>query len=1434
MTQPRKHQIKSVNTRFATFNLNATPGTYSTSISTGSINPFLITDTPGGAQVDCQATVLGTVSEPFAIVAGDSINVNRDGVGSVLVTFTALDIGASKVAARINAALSNTAVNEGGKLRLSSVGVGSSATIVLSDGVAGTLAKLGLTAGTFTGTNESTRGVLTRTVDNLGGYVKLRGQDGKDILADNPFTRQNGPVGLDVTKIPELFGGMPVHGRIGFDGTNYQLGYYVRVPAHASVITGDSRFDLLDATDNFQIVVDGTYTISNIDFPSPPYSVTQVVDRINKIYGETVAGGGSDGRAMIVGTVSQPFNLSGSMTMRVDGGSPTTFPITISNATAAQVSALIQAAVPGITCDTVTTSGKIFVRIRSNNTDGRTSSLEISVTSASNPSLQELGIAPGLYRGHYIADLYGTQSIKISSPQRGSSSSLVISGTAQTLTRMGLAAATHSGSDSATIEPVQFPTPTWAPGGVVPISCLIPESLEFGEIPPGSEATLLEGMDNASGANQNLPGQEFFGASIENKYRGVRDAGKPVILGPDGLVDPGVLRKVTDPIVNTLKKMIDGDPTSSTVNGVVANAIVGTGSLGNPIATSNTMTFDVDPTGAYLGAFRSINVRFTRDGASVTPFQLSAFGVNAYGASYGLSFPLSGTVLAAGTGSLLLSDANIVTGLASESNRMLSLSGSANGDQFLRVNEVLAKSSIYGSASLLRKVNSIFTVTVGDGTLSFGDFSGPTAIQQALAFHTSNNVSASVVRIQIKEGNYTVSTGNPISLPNKTVILEGLSPMSSVGALITRSDSTTSFVSTSAGSTRLALKNVTMSSGGGAYGIISFDGLELTVEDCKFTGIRTLAKNCDATVRRTRYSHVGTSDGAFFHQYFDSTANLNRVALFEEVTMDPVPDRPNYMLEAANSLTDVINLDITFRNCAMTTGAATTSAGNLFRDNGVLGLIPGTNNPQVTGTGVRINKLRYENCKVRSSFGATASVLMHVTTKANGDNTSATNARIPITRVEIVGGSWLAFRNSTAINPFTLLGVSDQSYASPAHDETGGIFIRDVEFGFSFNGGSSGVSHGSATSDIANEFGGTTVPANAQWGAFVFGGRIIDMDGVKYIGGSQASDSPDMVFRWDRCSLRNFQFDRYTSGGPGAIPTSRVRFRPYSTSSEALTVQNWRFSGSNFAIVNAVGASFLLPEPNSSGRSQATASFMRFSGVTIQGFGAQVGSAIKLEGDLISGSLYTGSPNHYKNVTIEKFDATQFYLAVQYTSSTEGNFISNVKVVDCNIGSCSGAGIWFSATPTTSTPWDWLVIDRNTVRDCTISGIVATSEVWEQGSTNAAVIIVNNTCQLNGGSNIARQITTGCLGGTGPINQDPHGVITGNFCGLGSGLIQCFQTDGSGNAQALPSNSTISTVPIRGLETSYNTTTVPATMVHRNYTDGSSIIQNDANLDNTP
>lgn len=1438
MTMPRKEQIKSVNTRFASFTLDVIPGTLSTAITTGTLNPFVITDVPGGSQESAQATVLGTVSEPFTIVPGDSINVNRDGAGSVLVTFLAQDTTASKVAARINAALATTALNESGRVRISSTGFGATATVVLSDGVAGTLTKLGLTAGTFTGVDAAVRGVVTRTRDNLGGYVKMKGQDGKSFVADNPSIRPYETSGGVTSYVAELPNGAPVHGRLSFDGTNYQLKSFASVPSHAQTITGDSRFDLLDGTDNFSITVDGgVWVVNNITFPSPPYTVSQVADRINERYA-AVAEGVDGGRATIVGTISQPFTFNGTLSFRVDGGGLVNVPINVTSATAAAVAAIIQAGVAGTTCDTITSGSSIFLRIRSNNLNGRTSSIDIRPTGAQNQFvLDKLGISAGLYRGRYIAELYGTQAIRLVSPQRGSLSSLFLSGVAQTLTRMGLVGGTYNGSNRSTEEPVGFPNPTWTPGGVAQVTCLIPESLEFGEVPSASEAFVLEGLDTSDGANQNTPSSIFLSANAQQRYRGLSEAGKPVILGPDGLVDPSVMRLGTDPIFNVLKRVVEGDPQGGTVTGLITNSIAGTGAAGSPVAASPDMVIDLDPSNAQAANPRQLSVRFGRDVAPVIPF---IFGNNPLvpngpNVPYTIRMSLTGSAIYQTAGSIMFTDANVVTALTAEGNspRIVPLSGSANGDGFIRVNDVLARPGVYAAASLLRKVNAAWTVTVGDGTLSFGDFSGTNAIQQAVAFFNTNGGAFSSLTIHVKQGFYEVNAGNGTIVGpsgNRPMHIEGLTDPGGT-ANIAKTDNTT--VLSVAGP--LVIKNLSFSQSNGSYGILNANSsLELNRVSC--TGIRIICGSSFKLIQCNIQSS-GTADGPLLTNIFAASGTV-AASLVRDTKMNTATDFPIFRVESRDVIPGIANVEYLWDNCELTVGQSTITTGNLTGNAGVLDLLPNSTNPGPggTATGIKIRKISYENCKVRGVFSATASPLLHVTTKTNADNTAGTLGRIHITKFEINGGSWLAFRANSSINPFTLVGIGEDDFLNPPNEEVGGIVLRDVVFGFSYNGSLVGITQGAATNDIANEFGGSTVPAVNHWGAFVFGARIIDANGVQYVGGSQGSDSGDMVFRWDRANLRNFAFSRYTAAGGGASPNQRVRFRPYSPLSVSLDVDNWSFTGTGSSILGLSTHGFLFPEPNSLARSQAAGTQMTFNNLQIQSFGS-TGCAVFLDGDLTSGALYTSSPNHYRNIVFSNCKISSLDHGFRYISSTNGNFMSNVRFLNNYISDMDGEGISIQAASTTQTQWDTITCIGNTIRDCDSIGIYIVADVWVTGTPPASVIIVNNTLQNNSGSESGLQIKTGFLGLNAVTLQNPHGVIHGNICGLvtgsAEGYIQCFRSDGAGAITAL-ANAVPSVTFVRGLETHYDATVSAALTNFRIFNDNSACLHNAARLDNSP
>ncbi len=1451
MTQPRKEQIKSVDVHHASFPTVLAAGAATQTIAPASINPALVTQTPNGAAVPTPATVLGTTTELFPIIAGDSIFVTHDGSGPFTVTFTTFDTTAAKIAARINAATANTATNENGKVRVSTHGTGSAAVLVLADNVPGTLAKLGLAAGTYLG-SDLQRGVITQTPGLLGGYVAIRGTDGRKVMADNLSNRlifTNGPT----RRLPDLPAGMPVHGRIKFDGSNYNLNYFVKIPARPSVITGDSRFDLLDNTDSLNVIID-TVTNITVTFPSPVYTPAGVADRINGTYAASVTGGGG-GNVVVTGTNCGPYTLNGTINIAVDGGAAVPVALSTTNASVASVAATIQAAVAGITC--VSASGQYgnSIQLRSNNNVGRTSSLNITpVGAAGQAVLDKLGITAGLYRGIFIAELYGTQSVRISSPQRGSIASVQIAGSGQTLGRMGLTAATTAGSDAEADEPVNFPTPNFTSGGNVNVNLLIPEALEFGEVPSDTDRSMIETADTVAGFNFGPQLAEYTETAPLQRYRGFRDVGKPVIIGPDGLVDPSVLRAATDPIFSTFSKMLEGDAHTANVTGLISAAWVGPGGLGNTILPVQDMFIDVDPSNGEFG-FRSVSVRFERDVAPAIGFRFgNQVGAGSPNVVYTIELPQASSALHNSAGPLWFTDPNVITALIAEVGPQvlpLTSSTSGHGDTFLRLIEQIATPTRYSGGTIVRSLNARWTITVGDGVKSFGDFSGNNAIQQAISYFNANASALTSCRILVKEGDYqTGITPGAIHIPSpgatsRRFTIEGISRLGpyagtvnapfSDGATITMVDTGFAAVEVNSGAV-LNLKNLRFKKDSGASGLMSYDSTNFAeIEDCHFINFGIFFTSpFSYRIARTRFDNGTITDRPTLLLAFQGGSGLLGPYVHDDVDIIGGQDLPIMRVQAIAVPAPSNQIDIIWNRCNLTCGAATTNAGNLTGNPGVLDLAPGG-----LVNGVKIRRIRFKDCNVRSVHaGGGSSILAHVTTKANADTVYVvgvpSQGRINITRFEIDGGTWIAPRVNTTFNPFTVIGVGNDDLTSTGLGsvESGGLFVQNCVLGFSIETGSStGITQGSATNDIAQEFLNSSAPPTAQWGAFAFGARYIECNGIQYAGGSAVSTLGDMVFFWHRANLRKFLFTRYASGGPGTFPSQRVRFRPYSANSEFLTVQDWKFLGEGSPLVNSIIASYLFPEPNSVTRVQNTNGAMTFDDIVIRGFGVMGGNGIFLDGDQVPGSYYSGSPNHYKNVTIRRCRFDQPTQAgIQYKSSTDGNFIANLKILDNIISSSSNVGIWINTSQTTATPWDNLVCSNNTVRDCAGIGIQIIADVWNT-SVMAMINISNNICQNNNGGANALQISTGFGGGNAVVNQDPRGVVMGNVCDVG-GKIECHQSNGGGAKIPLSAGTPVFT-SIRGMETSYDATVTAATTNTRNFTNGQALLFNVAFLSNT-
>jgi hypothetical protein len=135
-------------------------------VESGTVGPWALTSgqtlvvaIDGGATATATftgaaATVTGA-GGTFALTAGEQLTLSLDGATAVTTTFAAIDTNVDLAAARINATFGSTvATNVGGQLRLTSPTRGSSSRVQVVSATAGTLAKLGLAAGTTSGTGN--------------------------------------------------------------------------------------------------------------------------------------------------------------------------------------------------------------------------------------------------------------------------------------------------------------------------------------------------------------------------------------------------------------------------------------------------------------------------------------------------------------------------------------------------------------------------------------------------------------------------------------------------------------------------------------------------------------------------------------------------------------------------------------------------------------------------------------------------------------------------------------------------------------------------------------------------------------------------------------------------------------------------------------------------------------------------------------------------------------------------------------------------------------------------------------------------------------------------------------------------------------------------------------------------------------------------------
>jgi hypothetical protein len=1398
MVQPRKEQVKNLKTRHARFEFEPIPGDAYTDVADATLNSSIISNTPGGAEEDSPATVLGSVSELYVIIAADSISINLNGAGPVTVTFAGTDTTTSRVAANINTTLGATiAFNEEGYLRLTSTITGGSSSIVLADVVGGTLAKLGLTVGTTTGATAPVRGVVTKSPTVgvggtlLGGFVPLKTGDGKNIVTDTSSLSLLYFSASQLTQRQDIPGGFPIHARIGRNpaGTQYRFSYYAQMATEPDVVTANSDFAALDGTDTIDIkweykrkrgnvvstITPGPVTIT---FPAFPYTRDQLIDRINDVVTTFWIGNGA---AYVEGVVCQPFGLENpidTLSISVDGGGPQTINLDAADVTAQEVVNRINTTLVGATASVVSRAGdNNYVKIESDNTDGLTSSLEFAETTGT----RKIGITPGLYRGFFVAEPYGVSEIRIRGFQRGSSAKITLSSVNPvTFTRMGLTAGVYVGDDSAE-QKVNFPELSYFdPTDVLTAVALIPEVLEYGEVDLSVES-ITEEFGVKIVTNQWAKGADVYDISytagniFEGYARGIKDVNKPILTNSIGLVDSAVLLGGQAPAEMTLKKFIRGDwrLDRREVDALVATNIETPGTGGNPLAKAKTFIIDIDPDGTLISPHRA-EIRFFRDaGGPFTPVSIGDLA-GIVGMPWAVVLASGGgnyTGIYADGADLRLADINTsASGTATGGREYLPLTDSTA--RYPRVFEQEASAS--PQPSLVGKANSIWTATCGDGTNSWGDFNGTDAIQQAIAYWVAN-VNTNGLMIRCKPGNFNVNAGNGIiSIPTgKKCVIEGINDK---GTYIVITDATDPAIDVQ-NNAALILKNVMVRCDGAPSSSIELirGAANFIAHDVEFKFMYLHAKECDSySLERCLFSTNGEACILITAEFGETIAGQY---LARDCTFYSGDDNPVLRVQADSSIIPITTFEqIKFDNCQMFLRSTTNSAGNLSGNCGIIDLDP-NGSSTFSATGIIIRDIIWKDCEVHANVASSGiSTLIHMIPTTNGSAPALEVAGyVTVTNCTIDGGRWTAPAGVDSVySPFVIAGASN-------------IFIRNATFGYD---GTGTHSYGGPTADLGFHFTGLVgvPPITSEWGALALYARErLEIKDITILGLVQESDCGDLFVRYEEVCIDGINMT-YVKGGPGSPPTNRIRWRPASQTSSprGLIKKIWMIGTLADAGTNWTGTAFHYYEP--------TIGIVEFEHCHVENFevsgGATTGAGFFIP-DVATGAFYPSSPKDVRDLSLTRCRFSDCQWGFYFFSGTVTQNISNVSIVECDVRDNTNDGIYFNIGGASAHLDGNLEIrgnycTRNGQGSATQPGIYVSVTHCDNGS----ISIISNRSYNNTSNATNEQIALLVAGGA-----FLRGTVIGNDCEYQGtvGNIKVSDTTGALAPGAL----------VRGCETEY-------------------------------
>lgn len=1076
MTRPRAHQINDLSTSYVPFRIPYFPTGNFAELSGPQYDSFIestITGSISGREEAMPARIVCPSVEPFAAMsAGDQLGISMTGVngGNVMqVTLQSADfvmingvssITASKLASRINSVLSSHGVtyaaasNKNGVFTVvsasgSSMSVGSDKSVTMTEITPWILQKLGF--GSVSSVSSSGKdlspGVVTESVDGLGGFVPLKYLDNSPVLTTTDYMVSI-VQGTCVKSFPHIVGGQSVYARLTKTSTpSVVMSFMADLHSVPPIVSSGGDFCSLTAADTIRFHVSGkTFEGDSVDIISETnfnFQINDVNDVVDAINSDWHSASGS-GNAIVVAAIPEPYMVrsTDSFSIKIDEHDPINVQFT---ATASVNAKFVVDAInsqwtlsgkPGVIAFVHEHDGSNYVKIMSQSVNGHSSSVKIGKDSMDDKeTINKLGLSHGIIRGSDLVKVYGSSEISVVLPftfVKNTNSNLSISiinqsGLARSKMGFGSSMIVFPDRYMVNTHPVSIKRDILTSDG---IDTIIPELVEFGDVPSNEESvshkfekiSSIHKIDSDVGFERSnrpvffdcdgrldksvLSG--FVADSINSKIvdigsSNLQNPNEPRISVPfyyDGPVSsnlttiqysPGFPSNPLDPshAVQSFRSYIgnDSDPSiAKTKLQITWNAVMD-GSVWKKDRTgqvSSSMSFGYD------GVFR-IDTNNSGNDQWTNWSHSSVFTVDT-------SSPEYPVVLLRGYGKFSVPDRKFTmedANTASGSEGVAYLSGDANGDQFIRVSNGDISANI-PDYSIFQSLNARHTVTCGDGTSTFGDFNGPNALADAIEFIESMNQFGQA-SIFLKKGTYESQVNTSLDLSIIGVAATEGNYQSrieinghGVGDAIV--------INKSGDNGSLYLKNLDIScEDDSAFGVVSNNGAVVVAEDCiirklKFNNPKSNMywQPCQGVFRRCRID--SDYDGDIPVVSIDNVSDGNKV-IFEDCTFFAGGmNRRMVYIKAGNYITSSVKFDgLAFLRCKFLLSYATTSGGNLIGNSGLIDLHPGfrdgPTNDARQGRGLVIKNVIFEDCDVRvSNPESGTNILLHLLPTANGIN----------------------------------------------------------------------------------------------------------------------------------------------------------------------------------------------------------------------------------------------------------------------------------------------------------------------------------------------------------------------------------------------------------------------------------------------------------------